>query len=174
MSLAEISVNNFGTRAVQKLIEVLWVFPKAIAKFSSSIKGDKLVELIKDNHGNHVVQQCLVKFPSSMTLFIFDIIIPNCIAFAQHRQGRIHDLNKLGCCVVQKCLEHGYEERRLVLIAKLIEYCETLIPDQYGNYVLQHIIDKKFFFFRLKILKEKRIHKIESDHNLCFLIFLTG
>lgn len=44
---------------------------------------------------------------------------------------------------MQKCLEHGDEEKRTTLIAMLIDQCEILIPDQYGNYVLQHIIDKK-------------------------------
>ena len=43
---------------------------------------------------------------------------------------------------MQRCLEFGDEEKRSILIAELIHNCELLIPDQYGNYVLQHIINK--------------------------------
>ena len=52
-------------------------------------------------------------------------------------------LHTHGCRVVQRCLEHcTLETEREALLGSLASDAVQLAPDQYGNYVMQHILEK--------------------------------
>ena len=46
-----------------------------------------------------------------------------------------------GCRVVQRLLEHCLKSQKEELLKELLLYIDQLIQDQYGNYVVQHILD---------------------------------
>ena len=43
---------------------------------------------------------------------------------------------KQGCCVIQRCLDHGNKQQREELALTIAENTLNLVKDQYGNYVV--------------------------------------
>lgn len=90
-----ISINQHGTRALQKVIDHM----SNAHQLSLLMKGLKpyIIELIKDLNGNHVIQKILNKYPPDNCQFIYTSIIDDILVVATHKHG---------CCVLQKCLNH--------------------------------------------------------------------
>lgn len=130
-NLFQISINQHGTRALQKLISSL-TNEYQLSLLTSGL-SPYITELIKDLNGNHVIQKILNKYPTQSCQFIYDSIINDLLVVATHKHG---------CCVLQKCLNHVNNTQLNQFSQKILEY-ETfnkLINDQFGNYVLQYLI----------------------------------
>ncbi|CCD24667.1 Puf4p NDAI_0D03530 [Naumovozyma dairenensis CBS 421] len=128
----EIALDPHGTRALQKLIECIDTDDEAkiiVASLSGSI-----VQLSKDLNGNHVVQKCLQKLHPKDFQFIFDATCQNSVDIATHRHG---------CCVLQRCFDHGTKEQCETLCDELLKHVDKLTLDPFGNYVVQYIITKE-------------------------------
>lgn len=129
--LCSISVNQHGTRALQKIIEKM----NNDYQLSFLVKGlgPHIIQLIKDLNGNHVIQKILNKYLPEKCQFIYDSIIENLMVVATHKHG---------CCVLQKCLNHVNSDQLSAFADAILNY-ETfarLVNDQFGNYVLQYLI----------------------------------
>eukprot|EP00250_Pteridium_aquilinum_P006658 c16529_g1_i1 orf=341-2908(-) len=128
--LISISLNMHGTRAVQKLIETLQT-PDQISMLISCLKRG-VVTLIKDLNGNHVVQRCLQRLKNEDNQFIFDAAASYCVEIASHRHG---------CCVLQRCVDFASGVQQRQLVAEIATNALALSQDQYGNYVVQYILE---------------------------------
>lgn len=128
--LISISLNMHGTRAVQKLIETLQT-PDQISMLISCLKRG-VVTLIKDLNGNHVVQRCLQRLKNEDNQFIFDAAASHCVEIASHRHG---------CCVLQRCVDFASGVQQHQLVAEIATNSLALSQDQYGNYVVQYILE---------------------------------
>lgn len=127
--LVNISLNTHGTRAVQKLIEIIKT-PREVSMVVSSLKPG-VVTLIKDSNGNHVVQRCLQRLCSADNQFLFDAAVEHCIEIATHKHG---------CCVLQRCIDHSIGAQQQHLVAEIAANAFSLSQDAYGNYVVQYIL----------------------------------
>jgi len=129
-----ISINIHGTRAVQRLIEVIendLEFDIVRQAFK-----DHVVLMIQDLNGNHVVQKCPQKMvPNQQNQFIYDSVAKSCVAVTTHRHG---------CCVFQRCIDYGTNSQKLQLVETVKSNALTLIKDPFGNYAVQYIIDLKY------------------------------
>ena len=47
-----------------------------------------------------------------------------------------------GCRIVQRLLEYCTKAQTLVLLGQLLVSTDHLLLDQYGNYVIQHVLDR--------------------------------
>lgn len=124
-----IALDPHGTRALQKLVECVTTqeeFDIIVKSLSSYV-----VLLSRDLNGNHVVQKCLQKLPADSCDFIFDAACDNCLKIAKHRHG---------CCVLQRCFDHGTPKQCERLSLKVGEHCVELSTDPYGNYVVQYVL----------------------------------
>lgn len=128
--MAEIALNQHGTRALQKMIEFI-VTPEQTELIIEALRH-KVVMLIQDLNGNHVVQKCLNHLKSADAQFIFDAVGANCVTVGTHRHG---------CCVLQRCIDHATGLQKGALIAQITAHAMTLIQDPFGNYVIQYILD---------------------------------
>ncbi|XP_057861929.1 putative pumilio homolog 8, chloroplastic [Cryptomeria japonica] len=128
--LVSISLNMHGTRAVQKLIEILKT-PQQVSMVISSLKAG-VVTLIKDLNGNHVVQRCLQRLCSEDNQFLFDAAAAHCVEIATHRHG---------CCVLQRCIDHSVGVQKERLVAEIAANALVLSQDPFGNYVVQYVLD---------------------------------
>ena len=90
-----ISFNVHGTRAVQKLIEIVREFPDLAGDLVLGLKISA-VHLINDSNGNHVIQKCLHLLGSPYNQFIYDTEEVHMIEIATHRHG---------CYVLQRPLD---------------------------------------------------------------------
>ncbi|QCD84094.1 hypothetical protein DEO72_LG2g4444 [Vigna unguiculata] len=130
--LVRISLNTHGTRVVQKLIESLKTRQQISLAVSALEPG--FLALIKDLNGNHVVQRCLLCLSNEDNKFIFVAAAKYCVDIATHQHG---------CCVLQRCIGHSNGEYREKLIEEICANALLLAQDQYGNYVVQFILDLK-------------------------------
>ena len=124
----EICANNFGTRALQKVIDNLHS-PKTIDYFYQIMKPS-IISLLKELNGTFTVQK-FANVHSNYSNEINEIIIENC---------QVLSTNRHGCCVIQKYLELNDPKMAPKLIDKLIDNYSLLICDQFGNYVIQTIL----------------------------------
>lgn len=127
--LVNISLNTHGTRAVQKLVEIIKT-PQEVSMVVSSLKPG-VVTLIKDSNGNHVVQRCLQRLHSADNQFLFDAAVEHCIEIATHKHG---------CCVLQRCIDYSIGAQQQRLVAEIAANAFSLSQDAYGNYVVQYIL----------------------------------
>lgn len=125
------SKDQHGSRSIQKLIQQCDTLDQyEIIKKNIETYVD---DLCIDPHGNHVLQLCMDKFPSSLSQFIFDDIQKNILDISS---------TKYGCYVVQKCYEKGDDERKKAISDVIIESSAKIVTNPFGNYALQFIIEK--------------------------------
>ncbi|KAF7803710.1 putative pumilio-like protein 7, chloroplastic [Senna tora] len=130
--LVRISLNTHGTRVVQKLIETLKT--RQQISLAVSVLEPGFLALIKDLNGNHVVQRCLQCLGKEDNTFIFVAAAKYCVDIATHQHG---------CCVLQRCIAHSSGEHREKLVAEVSANALLLAQNQYGNYVVQFILELK-------------------------------
>ncbi|KAL9396271.1 hypothetical protein Peur_010524 [Populus x canadensis] len=130
--LVRICLNTYGTRVVQRLIETL----KTRQQISSVILALKpgVLDLVKDQNGNHVIQRCLNLLSNEDNKFIFDAATKFCVEIASHRHG---------CCVMQRCIAHATGKHWDKLMTEISRNGLLLAQDPFGNYVVQYIMDLK-------------------------------
>lgn len=128
--MVRVALNQHGTRALQKMIEFV-SSPAQIGIIVDALRY-RVVELIQDLNGNHVIQKCLNKLSPTDAQFIFDAVGTNCVDVGTHRHG---------CCVLQRCIDHASGDQKIWLIKKITENAVALVQDPFGNYVVQYIID---------------------------------
>ncbi|KAI1095431.1 ARM repeat-containing protein [Rostrohypoxylon terebratum] len=157
--MVRIALNQHGTRALQKMIE--FVNTRTHINLIIEALRYRVVELIQDLNGNHVIQKCLNKFSAEDAGFIFDAVGNHCIEVGTHRHG---------CCVLQRCIDHASGDQKMWLIRRITENATRLVQDPFGNYVVQYIIDLNetafteplILQFRGKITQLSR-HKFSSN-----------
>ena len=116
-----IALNPHGTRALQRLIEHSSAC-RELPLLISELKRVAL-DLIQDVNGNHVIQKCLIRFNEASRQFIFDAMVQHCTVIATHRYG---------CCVMQRCFDHGTEGQRWLLVQEITRHGLDLVHDAFG------------------------------------------
>ncbi|CAR29872.1 ZYRO0G18964p [Zygosaccharomyces rouxii] len=142
----QISINQYGTRSLQKIIDTvdnesqIDLITKGFSQEHTSI--EQVVTLINDLNGNHVIQKCIFKFPPSKFDFIIDAIVEhnNIITISTHKHG---------CCVLQKLLSVCTLQQIFKISVKIVQFLPGLINDQFGNYIIQFLLDIKELDFYL-------------------------
>jgi hypothetical protein len=64
--------------------------------------------------------------------FIYDAVAQHCVQVSTHRHG---------CCVMQRCIDHGTQDQKLQLVEEIRKMALTLVQDAFGNYVVQYALD---------------------------------
>ena len=143
----KISINQYGTRSLQKIIDSVdseVQTTRIVQGFSPPYTSiDQIVTLINDLNGNHVIQKCIFKFPASQFGFIIDAIVDrnNIVAISTHKHG---------CCVLQKLLSVCTLQQIFDISVKIVQCIQGLINDQFGNYIIQFLLDiRELDFFVL-------------------------
>ncbi|XP_076911393.1 uncharacterized protein LOC143569331 [Bidens hawaiensis] len=124
-----VCVNPHGTRSVQKLLENLQDTNQVKLVIKALHRGATMLAV--DPNGHHVIQFCLVNFPTDINMPILTEIANECYRIATDRSG---------CCVLQACVEHARGEVRTRILAEIMANSVHLAEDPFGNYVLQHMV----------------------------------
>lgn len=129
--------HSYGCRVVQRILEHGAPNQKApiMVEIMSSIAG-----LIKDQYGNYVIQHVVEHGTVDERATIMDLVQAEVVQLSQH---------KFASNVVERCLQHGSLKEREVLIEILIvgegspnsSPLNYLVRDQFGNYVVQRVLD---------------------------------
>ena len=128
--LSLIALTPHGTFSVQKLIETI-ATREEMEIVREALTYD-VVRLVKDVHGNHVIQKVLQRFEHPDKQFIYDAVSDDCASIATNKQG---------CCVLQRCLEFASPVQHKSLVACILSCCLQIVQDPFGNYVLQYVLE---------------------------------
>ncbi|PCH38074.1 ARM repeat-containing protein [Wolfiporia cocos MD-104 SS10] len=123
-----LSLQMYGCRVVQKAIE--YILPEQQSVFVKELEANAL-RLVKDANGNHVVQKLIERVP------------PERLELLKAFKGNVYDLatHPYGCRVLQRCFEHLPEEYIRPLLDELHKHVTFLMQDQFGNYVVQFVLE---------------------------------
>ncbi|XP_052441817.1 pumilio homolog 2-like isoform X10 [Carassius gibelio] len=165
-----LALQMYGCRVIQKALESISSDHQVISDIVRELDGHVL-KCVKDQNGNHVVQKCIECVQPQALQFIID-------AF----QGQVFVLSThpYGCRVIQRILEHCTQEQTLPILEELHQHSEqlgqkyqgvslemtpktyytlssdALFKDQYGNYVIQHVLEHGRPEDKSKIVAEVR------------------
>ena len=137
-----LSLQMYGCRVVQKALEVIGTEQQA--KLVSELDSHVL-KCIKDQNGNHVIQKVIEQVPPHLVMFVVDTFHGKVCSLAMHPYG---------CRVIQRILEHCSQwanrpnasedpgvAAQLSVLNELLSETPRLVQDQYGNYVVQHVLE---------------------------------
>jgi pumilio RNA-binding family len=144
--MVQLSMQIYGCRVVQKALECVVDrdLPDLLSEFENNV-----LNLIHDQNGNHVIQKCIEVLSRKAKMaqkenedrksfyfgeqidFIVEDVIDNLAALACHPYG---------CRVLQRILEYCVDRQKSKALEKIGECLRTLFDDQYGNYVIQHVL----------------------------------
>jgi pumilio RNA-binding family len=141
-----LSLQMYGCRVVQKSLETLDEedLPRLLQEFRSDV-----LSCIHDQNGNHVIQKCIeilncrankaeslgdshrAIFLREQIDFVVDDVLANATTLSCHPYG---------CRVLQRILEHCTEYKKTAILDEIKRCHRALLDDQYGNYVIQHVL----------------------------------
>ncbi|KAG8716198.1 mRNA binding protein puf3 [Ceratobasidium sp. 423] len=164
--ILSLSLQMYGCRVVQKAIECVTVEQQAM--FVREIEVD-VMRCVKDANGNHVIQKLIER------------VSPDLLGFVSVFQGNVYDLatHPYGCRVLQRCFEYLHDSQTRPLIDELHKYTTQLMQDQFGNYVIQFVLehgavaDREWILHKLRgQMVQMARHKFAS--NVCEKALVTA
>ncbi|KAH6801700.1 hypothetical protein C2S51_033146 [Perilla frutescens var. frutescens] len=125
-----LTLQMYGCRVIQKALEV--VDEDMRAKMAAELDGS-VMKCIHDQNGNHVIQKCIESIPEDRIQFIISSFVGQVLTLSTHPYG---------CRVIQRALEHCDDPKtqQKIMDEVMSSVCK-LAQDQYGNYVIQHVVE---------------------------------
>jgi hypothetical protein len=125
-----LTLQTYGCRVIQKALEVIDIEDQLMV--ADELDGHVL-RCVLDQNGNHVIQKCIERIPPHNVNFIVQSFIGNVQNLAVHAYG---------CRVIQRILEYCEDNQEVIspILNEILENVHTLVRDQYGNYVVQHVL----------------------------------
>ncbi|MCD7456601.1 Pumilio 2 [Datura stramonium] len=124
-----LSLQMYGCRVIQKALEV---FDVELQKQMATELDGYVMKCVRDQNGNHVIQKCIEYVPQDKIHFIVASFFGHVVSLSTHPYG---------CRVIQRVLEYcSNPETQKVIMDEIMQAVGTLVLDQYGNYVIQHVL----------------------------------
>ncbi|KAL8146098.1 hypothetical protein AgCh_004008 [Apium graveolens] len=125
-----LSLQMYGCRVIQKAIEVVDLDLKI--EMVTELDGH-VMRCVRDQNGNHVIQKCIECVPEDHIQFIISAFFDQVVTLSTHPYG---------CRVIQRVLEHCEDTKTQSKVMEEILRCVSMLAqDQYGNYVIQHVLE---------------------------------
>ncbi|GLT67023.1 hypothetical protein SLA2020_393580 [Shorea laevis] len=138
-----LSLQMYGCRVIQKAIEVVDLDQKI--KMVQELDGH-VMRCVRDQNGNHVIQKCIECVPEENIQFIVTTFFDQVVNLSTHPYG---------CRVIQRILEHCKDPNtQNKVMDEILVSVSMLAQDQYGNYVVQHVLEHGKPHERSIIIKE--------------------
>ena len=140
-SLYSISINNYGTRVIQKTLEKLIesgynkVETTEINNCLKNLISEHLYDLCKDKNGNHVYQKLLKVFNTEKeetNNFLYDYLADIAVDVALLQQG---------ATIFSTAISLGSYNQKEKMCNKINQNLDKLINNKFGNYSVQAIIN---------------------------------
>ena len=138
--LFKISVNSYGTRVFQKALEKLEennyenFETEELNTILHTLIEKHLFPLCFDKNGNHVFQKIIRLYPKTKNDFIYNQLNQSAIEICKLKQG---------ATILQTSLKYANESQKSSLLHTILDDISTLINDEYGNYIIQFILELK-------------------------------
>ena len=128
-NIPELTLHTYACRVVQKALEYI---QHSLRLQIAEELHDVTLTCIYDQNGNHVLQKCIEVIPDNVE-FIVNALKGNIWGVACHAYG---------CRVMQRLLEQSPIALRNAsdLLQEILSHAKELTRNQYGNYVVQHLL----------------------------------
>jgi len=147
-NVLDLSQQMYGCRVVQRALE--FVPLESLLGLIRAFDGPNITDYMQHQHFNHVIQKCVevvsVRADRVEALspgqgapirtnidFILEAIVDN-------EGTKAVSTHPFGCRVVQRVLEFCDGAQKTPLLEELCGMVPALVQDQYGNYVMQHML----------------------------------
>ncbi|XP_020233970.1 pumilio homolog 1 isoform X2 [Cajanus cajan] len=138
-----LSLQMYGCRVIQKAIEVVDMDQQT--KMVTELDGH-IMRCVRDQNGNHVIQKCIECVPEDAIQFIVSTFYDQVVTLSTHPYG---------CRVIQRVLEYCHDPKtQQIMMDEILQSVCKLAQDQYGNYVVQHVLEHGKPYERSAIIKE--------------------
>ncbi|KAL4030981.1 hypothetical protein IC575_009236 [Cucumis melo] len=138
-----LSLQMYGCRVIQKALEVIELDQKT--HLVRELDGH-VMRCVRDQNGNHVIQKCIECVPSEEIGFIISSFEGQVATLSTHPYG---------CRVIQRILEHCSDEAQSqCIVDEILDSVYGLAQDQYGNYVIQHVLERGMHHERSQIISK--------------------
>ncbi|KAI3931705.1 hypothetical protein MKW92_050438 [Papaver armeniacum] len=125
-----LSLQMYGCRVIQKAIEVVDLDQQT--QMVGELDGH-VMRCVRDQNGNHVIQKCIECIPQDAIHFIVSTFYDQVVTLSTHPYG---------CRVIQRVLEHCDDATtQRIMMDEIMKSICMLAQDQYGNYVVQHVLE---------------------------------
>ena len=154
----ELSLHNYATHPIQKLIECAKSFEEMNLIVSNFNNRNDLLQLALNSNGSFVLQKIIMFIPEEIRSNLNNLIIDDICILA---------FDMYGVCILKKFIYSIKSKFYLQRVFKNI--CDNFLKisiDQYGNYLIQYILEIYWNLNDLFILKnsiEKNFHYLASD-----------
>ncbi|KAK0563681.1 mRNA binding protein puf3 [Tilletia horrida] len=131
--ILSLSLGTYGCRVVQTALEKIELADKiAVAE---ELRG-YILQCVKDQNANHVIQ----KVVQEMDVDAMETI--DFIPEAFRGQVQVLAAHCYSCRVLQRIFENCTEAQKRPLLEELLEASQQLMQNQYGNYVVQWVLQQ--------------------------------
>ena len=130
-SFSKIGTNQFGTKVIQYLIELLNDEKNFILFVDKIIPH--VVNLINDLNGIHIIQK-LLTINHQYTQLIYNTIFNNIELISVTRDGSNF--------IIKKLFDFIDDNNLTLLLNSINQKLDVIITDQFGNYIIQNILKK--------------------------------
>jgi hypothetical protein len=141
--MRELAFASHGCRLVQRAMDVLDFKHQVmlVSELKSKTSQEKFVfQALQGDyspHANHVLQKCIELLPPDHVGFILDEL-------KEEQCGKTSvwlASHKYGCRVLERFLEHFDPKLMGPFLSPVICHAKELCRDQYGNFVIQHVLE---------------------------------
>jgi len=146
-----LTLQTYGCRVIQKALEVIDEEDQNMV--ANELDGHVL-RCVLDQNGNHVIQKCIERIPPQNVIFIVQSFIGNVQNLAVHAYG---------CRVIQRILEYCEDHDKVIspILDEILDNVHILARDQYGNYVVQHVLINGKAIYQAAIIERLRGDSLE-------------
>lgn len=131
-----LAVHPYGTRVIQKLIDITLDKINLQQALLIMIK-EHILKLMLNPNGIHIIHKLVITLHIK-SQFVYDCIYEHILNIS---------IDKIGCCIIQKCFEAGNSIQKSNIINLVLNYSRIFMTDQYANFILQYVIFLQDQFF---------------------------
>ncbi|XP_047329952.1 pumilio homolog 1-like [Impatiens glandulifera] len=151
-NVLSLGLQMYGCRVIQKAIEVVDLDQKI--KMVGELEGH-VMRCVRDQNGNHVIQKCIECVPEEHIQFIVTTFFDQVVTLSTHPYG---------CRVIQRILEHCKDPMtQSKVMVEILGSVSMLAQDQYGNYVVQHVLEQGNDSERSTIIRELAVNIVQMS-----------
>lgn len=139
----KLSLDTHGCYVIQKALQLL---PLDCCEQLINGLREGTAECIKSRHGNHVIQVCLQRLPAVSVSFILNAVESLGVAEAC--------THVCACRIVMRLLEHMPRQQMNKVLQRILQSVPKLVRDRFGNYVLQHFLERGDMVDKRRVIDE--------------------
>ncbi|CAN6879801.1 unnamed protein product [Brassica oleracea] len=148
--IVPLSMQMYGCRVIQKALDV--IEPNQRVRLARELDGE-VMRCVRDQNGNHVIQKCIESIHADRVGFMLSAFRGQVSSLSMHPYG---------CRVIQRLMERCSNEHQCQFITEeILESARVLCKDQYGNYVIQHVLEKGTSEERERIVRKLSGHIVQ-------------